>query len=189
MKKLSIFLTTLFCIFFISCASNSFNNLAEFPVIDSGELDSGRYIVLGEVTGSSSLSMTNDEYSKLIKNEFAYDPQNINVKFGNDTGSYGFVGKPKNIKMNVFERSAAIAEYQMIETAKYNEADAIICFKSYTSVIPTYRTTTVKTEVSGLAVKIKTDSGYSIKQPVVAYEEPAVSSTSEESEDYSDIEE
>ena len=37
--------------------------------------------------------------------------------------------------MNVFERSAALAEYDFIQTAKYNEADAIACFKSETTII------------------------------------------------------
>ncbi len=165
MKKTLTVLAGLFCLFFISCASNSFGSLCEFPVIDSGDLASGRYIVMGEVTASSYISMTNEEYNKLIKNEFAYDPQNISVKFENDTATYGFIGKPANIKLNVFERSSALAEYQLIQNAKFNEADALACFKSETTVSSDYGHTTVKTVVSGLAVKVKADSGYTIKLP------------------------
>lgn len=184
MKKTLTVLAGLFCLFFISCASNSFGSLCEFPVIDSGDLASGRYIVMGEVTGSSYISMTNEEYNKLIKNEFAYDPQNISVKFENDTATYGFIGKPANIKLNVFERSAALAEYNLIQNAKYNEADALACFKSETTVSSDYHRTTVKTVVSGLAVKVKADSGYTIKLPVPEEPEaPVVDEASEEETD------
>ena len=193
MRKILIALAGVCCLFFASCASASFYNLSEFPVIESANLPSDRYIVLGEVTGSSTIAMTKEEYSKLVNNEFAYEPQNIQVKFLNDTHDYGFVGKPAKIKMTVFETSQALAEYQLIQTAKYNEADAIICFKSTTTVEPGFKNTMVKTEVSGLAVKIKPDSGYSIKVPVV--EQPVVEETPaedvEESEtdevDYSDV--
>ena len=163
MKKILSALAGLFCLLFASCASNSFGSLCEFPLINSGDLASGRYIVMGEVTGTNSLTMTNEEYNKLIKNEFAYDPQNISVKFANDTATYGFVGKPVNIKMNVFERSAALAEYDMIQTAKFNEADALACFKSETTISSEHGHTTVTTAVSALAVKVKADNGYSIK--------------------------
>lgn len=187
MKKTLTVLAGLFCLFFISCASNSFGSLCEFSVIDSGDLASGRYIVMGEVTASSYISMTNEEYNKLIKNEFAYDPQNISVKFENDTANYGFIGKPANIKLNVFERSEALAEYQLIQNAKYNEADALACFKSETTVSSDYHRTTVKTVVSGLAVKVKADSGYTIKLPEP--EEPKAPEVSEEEAEVSDVSE
>ena len=189
MKKIVLALTWAVCLLFASCASNHFNSFSEFPVIESGDLDSGRYIVLGEVSGASNLSMTNEEYSKLISNEFSYEPQNINVKFGNDSGEYGFIGKRATIKMNVFERSAALAEYKMIQTAKFNGADAIICFKSETKVENSYKTTIVKTYVSGLAVKVKADNGYSIKTPVEEVEAPAVEETEPESVSDSDDDE
>ena len=152
MKKTLTALAGLFCLFFISCASNSFGSLCEFPVIDSGDLASGRYVVMGEVSGTSYISMTNDEYNKLIKNEFSYDPQNISVKFENDTATYGFIGKPANIKLNV-----------------------------------DYHRTTVKTVVSGFAVKIKADSGYTIKQrPVAAPAAPSVPEAEAEAADETD---
>ena len=187
MKKTLTALAGLFCLFFISCASNSFGSLCEFPVIDSGDLASGRYVVMGEVSGTSYISMTNDEYNKLIKNEFSYDPQNISVKFENDTATYGFIGKPANIKLNVFERAAALAEYDLIQNAKYNEADAIACLKSETTVSADYHRTTVKTVVSGFAVKVKADSGYTIKQrPVAAPAAPSVPEAEAEAADETD---
>ncbi len=182
MKKTLSVLAGLFCLFFISCASNSFGSLCEFPVIDSGDLASGRYIVMGEVTASSYISMTNEEYNKLIKNEFAYDPQNISVKFENDTANYGFIGKSANIKLNVFERSAALAEYDLIQTAKFNEADALACFKSETIISSEHGRTTVKTVVSALAVKVKADSGYSIKARPVNVEPAAPEAAEPEAE-------
>ena len=166
MKKLLFALAGACCLIFASCATTSFSNLSEFPLIESGELSSGRYIVLGEVTGASNLSMTNEEYAKLIKNEFSLEPQNVQVKFVNDSGDYGFIGKRANIKMNVFERSAALAEYKMIQTAKHNQADAIYCLKSNISVEKNYKNIIVKTVVTGYAVKIKPDSGYTIVVPV-----------------------
>lgn len=179
MKKILPVIAGLFALLFVSCASNSFGSLCEFPLINSGDLSSGRYIVMGEVSASNSITMSNEEYSKLIKNEFAYDPQNISVKFGNDTATYGFVGKPVNIKMNVFERSAALAEYELIQDAKFNEADALACFKSETNISSEHNRTTVTTTVSALAVKVKADSGYSIKaRPVnVEPEAPEVTET------------
>ena len=87
MKKILPVIAGLFGLLFVSCASNSFGSLCEFPLINSGDLSSGRYIVMGQVSASNSLTMSNEEYSKLIKNEFAYDPQNISVKFANDTAT------------------------------------------------------------------------------------------------------
>ena len=188
MKKIILGVLGACCVLLASCASTNFNRLSAFPVIESGDLNSSRYIVLGEITASNSISMTNDEFSRLIKNEFAYEPQNIEVKFGNDTGDYGFIGKPVNIKMNVFERSAALAEYKLIELAKYNEADAILCFNSDTKVESNFRNTTVTTNVSGYAVKVKPDSGYTIKipEPVVP-EAPAVEEDSADDSEATEV--
>ena len=186
MKKIAAALAGLCSLFFISCASNTFGSLCEFPLINSGDLASGRYIVMGEVTGENSLTMSNEEYNKLIKNEFAYEPQNLSVKFANDTATYGFIGKPVNIKMNVFERSAALAEYDLIQTAKFNEADALACFKSETIISSEHGRTTVKTVVSALAVKVKADNGYSIK-PRPVYVEPEAPEVTE-AEATSDVE-
>lgn len=182
MKKILPAIAGLFGLLFVSCASNSFGSLCEFPLINSGDLASGRYIVMGEVTASNSITMSNEEYAKLIKNEFAYDPQNLSVKFGNDTATYGFIGKPVNIKMNVFERSAALAEYELIQDAKYNEADALACFKSETTISSEHNRTTVTTTVSALAVKVKADSGYSIKARPAAVEAAAPEVTEAEAE-------
>lgn len=182
MKKLLFALAGACCLIFASCATTSFSNLSEFPLIESGELSSGRYIVLGEVTGASNLSMTNEEYAKLIKNEFSLEPQNVQVKFVNDSGDYGFIGKRANIKMNVFERSAALAEYKMIQTAKHNQADAIVFLKSNTTVETSYKTTFVKTVVSGYAVRIKPDSGYTIEVPVEEVPAPEAEAETEEPE-------
>jgi uncharacterized protein YbjQ (UPF0145 family) len=167
---------------FASCASTSFSNFSEFPLIESGNLPSDRYIVMGTVSGASNLTMTAEEYNKLIKNEFAYEPQNVQVKFVNDSGDYGFIGKPVNIKMNVFERSVALAEYKMIQTAKHNQADAIVFLKSNTTVETSYKTTFVKTVVSGYAVRIKPDSGYTIEVPVEEVPAPEAETETEEPE-------
>lgn len=180
MKKIVLALVGAFSLLFVSCETTKIYTLSNFPVIDAGEAP--RYVVLGEITASSSLAMTNEEYDKLIKNEFAYEPQNIQVKFLNDNGDYGFIGKPVNIKMNVFERSSALAEYKLIQIAKLNEADAILGFTSETKVEPGFKNTMVNTYVRGYAVKIKPDSGYTIKLPVVE-EAPAVEEDSEVTED------
>ena len=147
MKKIVLALLGAFSLLFVSCETTKLYNLNSFPVIDAG--DAPRYVVLGEINASSCLSMTNDEFSKLVRNELSYEPQTIQAKFLNDTGDYGFIGKPVNIKMNVFERSAALAEYKLIEIAKLNEADAILCFKSETKVEPGFKNTMVTTNVSG----------------------------------------
>ena len=69
MKKIAAALAGLCSLFFISCASNTFGSLCEFPLINSGDLASGRYIVMGEVTGENSLTMSNEEYNKFINGE------------------------------------------------------------------------------------------------------------------------
>lgn len=185
MKKIVLALLGAFSLLFVSCETTKLYNLNSFPVIDAG--DAPRYVVLGEINASSCLSMTNDEFSKLVRNELSYEPQTIQAKFLNDTGDYGFIGKPVNIKMNVFERSAALAEYKLIEIAKLNEADAILCFKSETKVEPGFKNTMVTTNVSGYAVRVKPDSGYTIKLPEP--EEPKAPEVSEEEAEVSDVSE
>lgn len=182
MRKIVLVLAGACCMLFASCASTSFSNFSEFPLIESGNLPSDRYIVMGTVSGASNLTMTAEEYNKLIKNEFDYEPQNVQVKFVNDSGDYGFIGKPVNIKMNVFERSVALAEYKMIQTAKHNQADAIYCLKSNISIEKNYKNIIVKTVVTGYAVKIKPDTGYTIVVPDEEDQAPEPEAEAEDSE-------
>ena len=100
-----------------------------------------------------------------------------------DTYNYGFIGKPAKLNMNVFEKGRAIAEYKLIDTARYNGADAVIATKATTSIKPQDRLTVIETTVSGFAVKIKPDAGYSIQEPVEEEEDEAVLEEEETSEE------
>ena len=53
-----------------------------------------------------------------------------------------------------------------IELAKYNKADAIICFNISTEMQRDGANTMLTTKASGLAVRIIADEGYSIEYPV-----------------------
>ena len=55
-----------------------------------------------------------------------------------------------------------LAEFKLIEIANFNDADAILGFESETKVESGVKNTTITTFVSGYAVKIKPDTGYTI---------------------------
>ena len=100
-----------------------------------------------------------------MNNEIAAEPKIITIKLHGDDGKYGFIGKPAKTKLSVFERADALAEYKLIELARFNKADAIICFNSTTDVVKDGANSILTTKVSGLAVRIKADEGYSIEYP------------------------
>ena len=167
MKKLTFLLTALTGFFFISCATtSSFANVSHFTELNSGSLPADRYIVLGEITAENTMIVATQDIAKEMENEISSEPKSIVIKALGDDGKYGFIGKPTKTKLNVFERAEALAEYKLIEIAKYNKADAIICFNSSSDIQNDKANTMITTKVSGLAVKIKADEGYSIEYPV-----------------------
>ena len=83
--------------------------------------------------------------------------------------------------------SSSTQDEMLIEIAKLNEADGILCFKSETKVEPGFKNTMVTTNVSGYAVRVKPDSGYTIKLPEP--EEPKAPEVSEEESEVSDVSE
>ena len=98
--------------------------------------------------------------------------------------------------MSIYERAQALAEYKLIEIARYNEADAIICFNSITEATRDGANVLLTTKASGVAVKIKADEGYSIKYPVdevwdasaYEYTDEELDAEAEESDDVEDVE-
>ena len=89
----------------------------------------------------------------------------LKIKLHGYEGKDVFIGKPAKTKLSVFERADALAEYKLIELARFNKADAIICFNSSTEIMKDGANSILTTKASGLAVRIKADEGYSIEYP------------------------
>ncbi len=167
MKKIAILLTAITGLFFISCASTpTYSNVSHFTELEPGSLPANRYVVLGEVSAENTLIVATADIAKEMENEISSEPKIISIKALGDDGKYGFIGKPTKTKLNVFERAEALAEYKLIELARYNKADAIVCFNSSTDIQKDGVNTMLTTKVSGLAVRIKADEGYTIEYPV-----------------------
>ena len=167
MKKIALLLITIASLFLISCASKpSYSSVSHFTELNPGDMPSNRYIVIGEITAENTMVVVTEDIVKEMENEISSEPKIISVKAMGDDGKYGFIGKATKTKLNVYERAQALAEYKLIELAKYNKADAIICFNSSTEVQRDGSNTMLTTKVSGLAVRIVPDEGYAIEYPV-----------------------
>ena len=166
MKKIAVLLTAIAGLFFVSCATTStYSNVSHFTELNPGAMSADRYVVLGEITAENTMIVASEDIAKEMNNEISSEPKVLTIKALGDDGKYGFIGKPAKNKLSVYERAEALAEYKLIELAKYNKADAIICFNSSTDIQKDGTSTMLTTKVSGLAVRIKADEGYSIEYP------------------------
>ena len=167
MRKFGILLTAVTSLFLISCASTpSYPNISQFAELAPGSLPANRYVVLGEVSAENTMIVATEDIAREAANEISSEPKILTIKSIGDDGKYGFIGKPAKTKLSIFERAEALAEYKLIELARYNKANAIICFNSSTEVQKDGSNTMLTTKVSGLAVRIKADDGYSIEYPL-----------------------
>ena len=167
MKKICSLLAIASSLFLISCAStHSYPTVAHFTELAPGSMPANRYIVLGEVSAENTLIVATEDITKEMENEISPEPKILSIKTMGDDGKYGFIGKPTKMKLNIYERAEALAEYKLIELAKYNKADAIICFNISTEMQRDGANTMLTTKASGLAVRIVADEGYSIEYPV-----------------------
>lgn len=166
MKRIGFLLAAIAGLFFVSCASTpTYSNVSHFTELNPGSMPANRYVVLGEITAENTMIVATEDIAKEMSNDISSEPKIITIKAMGDDGKYGFVGKPTKTKLNIYERAEALAEYKLIELAKYNKADAIICFNSSTDIQKDGTNTMLTTKVSGLAVRIKADEGYSIEYP------------------------
>ena len=162
MKKLSFLILTCAVLLLASCASApKVSNISTIPEIAPGSLPAGRYIVLGEVTGESTFVVRSED-----KNAHSTEPTAFVPVIPADNGNYGFIGKKASTEMSIMERAAAAAEYKLITTARYNDADAVICVNTDVEVENRGANIIISTKVSGLAIRIKPDEGYSISEYV-----------------------
>jgi hypothetical protein len=184
MKKICFLLAIASSLFLISCAStHSYPTVAHFTELAPGSMPANRYIVLGEVSAENTLIVATEDITKEMENEISPEPKILSIKTMGDDRKYGFIGKPTKMKLNIYERAEALAEYKLIELAKYNKADAIICFNSSTEVQRDGSNTMLTTKVSGLAVRIVPDEGYAIEYPVAdVWDKAAYEYTDEELE-------
>ena len=166
MKKIGLLLIAITGLFLVSCAStSSYPSFAHFTELAPGSMPANRYVVLGEVTAENTLIVATEDIAKEIQNEISPEPKILSIKAMGDDGKYGFIGKPTKTKLSVYERAEALTEYKLIELAKFNKADAIICFNISTEIQKDGSNTMLTTKASGLAVRIKADEGYSIEYP------------------------
>ncbi len=166
MKKIGLLLIAITGLLLVSCAStSSYPSVAHFTELAPGSMPANRYVVLGEVTAENTLIVATEDIAKEIQNEISPEPKILSIKAMGDDGKYGFIGKPTKTKLSVYERAEALTEYKLIELAKFNKADAIICFNISTEIQKDGSNTMLTTKASGLAVRIKADEGYSIEYP------------------------
>ena len=166
MKKFGILLIAITGLLLVSCATTqSYPSVSHFTEFAPGSLPENRYIVLGEISVENTVIVATDDITKEMANEIAVEKKLLTVKVHGDDGKYGFIGKPAKVKLSVFERADALAEYKLIELARFNKADAIICFNSSTEIMKDGANSILTTKASGLAVRIKADEGYSIEYP------------------------
>lgn len=167
MKKLSFLILTSAVLLLASCASApKVSNISTIPEIAPGSLPAGRYIVLGEVTGESTFVVRSEDMSKEYKNAHSSEPTAFVPVIPADNGNYGFIGKKASTELSIMERAAAAAEYKLITTARYNDANAVICVNTDVEVENRGANIIISTKVSGLAIRIKPDEGYSISEYV-----------------------
>ena len=166
MKKFGILLIAITGLLLVSCATTqSYPSVSHFTEFAPGSLPENRYIVLGEISVENTVIVATDDITKEMANEIAAEPKLLSIKLHGDDGKYGFIGKPAKTKLSVFERADALAEYKLIELARFNKADAIICFNSSTEIMKDGANSILTTKASGLAVRIKASEGYSIEYP------------------------
>ncbi len=156
----------------LSCASNQAITYRAMPeaTLDLGSLSRDQYIILGQVSGTSSITVKS---SDLLHDSKAYALGESKVNsytIRGDSGNYGFIGNANQKNLTVRERAVALATYRMIETAQYNGADAIL----YVSTSLTEENasdsslsteTRLRVTTTGLAVKLKADEGCTIELP------------------------
>ena len=197
MKRFGILLIAITGFFLVSCATTSnYASVAHFTELDASSMPSNRYVVLGEISVENTVIAAAEDFAKEAENEISVEPKIISIKLHGDDGKYGFIGKPTKTKLSIYERAEAVAEYKLIELAKYNEADAIICFNSSTEAFKDGANVMLTTKASGVAVKIKADEGYSIKFPVdevwdssaYSYTEDELEAEAAENDEVEDVE-
>ena len=173
MKKVIFGMVCLASLFMISCASTSISNISIFPQAELGDLPADHYSIIGEISAESKITVKTGDIEKEFKNNASVDKVLLSINAIGDDFNYGFVGKPVKTNLSVFERSIALAEYKLIELARYNKADAIICLKTKTETKKDKSNTIITTKASGYAVKIKIDEGFVIEYPIFRQEKPA----------------
>ncbi|MBP5251073.1 MAG: hypothetical protein J6Z17_01510 [Treponema sp.] len=159
---------------FFSCASAKNEIVAVIPEakLDLGAMPRDSYIILGQVSGESSLLASPADIERADKNR-ALDIREYNTySLIGDTGKYGFVGNVNN-NMSVTEKAVALATYKMIDVARYNGADAVVFVNSTVSITKGegfMADSTVKAKTTGIAVKLKADKGVVIELPPAVIE-------------------
>ena len=178
MKKSTVLAVGLCAVLFASCASNSLSNISTFPELKEGNFNSDRYIILGEVSGESVVSVKSTEIINEKKNLIT--GENAEIILIGDNKNYGFVGKDARTNLTVLERAQALAEYKLISLAEFNNADAVIGLKKKIEITEDKSYSVIKTTVSGYAVRIIPDKGYVIEFPPEPVVEETVTEVTEE---------
>ena len=161
----------------VSCASVGKETYSVMPgsEVNLAALPKDSYVILGTVSGESSVKASVSDIDRVRKNRSTNLFEYNTFTLEGDNGNYGFIGKVKE-NMSVEERAEALASYKMIELARYNKADAVICVNSVTEIIPDEgfmaSSCTVKSKVSGIAVKFNADKGAVIEYPPEPEPEP-----------------
>ena len=119
-------------------------------------LNSDEYIILGRVSGTASVSAPKKAFERERKSlATARQPEFVTVLRG-DTGNYGFIGESLKETMSSTEKAVALATYDMLDTARYNKADALLCVTREVAVESSGTKSIITATVSGVAVRLKT---------------------------------
>jgi hypothetical protein len=131
------------------------------------------YVILGTVSGTGTIVAPDKEIIQEREALSAGVRPDKDIILEGDTRRYGYLNDPSYAVQTAEEKAVANAVYNMIEQALFNGADAVICVKTRTSIIPVVNEngsrnvfnpkSRISANVSGIAVKLK-DQGTGIKE-------------------------
>lgn len=180
MKTKVLFLATaILSILSISCATTkvqTINSTIQEAQLDLGSLPRDQYVIIGKVEGEGRITAKTSTINKQIRSNAEGLQVYNNYEVSGDNGKYGFINSEIDTNMSIIDKAIAMATYKMIQAAQYNNADTVIYVTTTTTIVPnTYKSLSkesfVIAKVSGLAVKIKTDSNIQVKIPSVSEQE------------------
>lgn len=184
MKKVTVISALLSSLLAFSCATAGKTTAVTMPeaVIDLGSMSRDQYIILGQVSGESSVTAKASDIARDLKNKVDNFREVNSYTIKGDDGNYGFIGEARQ-NLTVLERAQALALYRMIELARYNGADAVMFVNTTVSTDTKTgfeATTDINVKVTGIAVKIKADAGFVIEPLPEPEPEPEAEPAAEE---------
>ena len=135
--------------------------------LNLSSLKRDEYVILGRIAGEATATISSATLKSDIKKRTSGEPTAYSTVFPGDSGHYGFVGTKAATNMGITEKITAMATYNMLNTAKFNDADAVLYVTRQLQVTERGSKSVVTAKVSGVAIQLKADEGVEIKYPVL----------------------